>query len=474
MIHESAVYAKPDQRRHRRHTFASRTYLALMVAAAEGALACFLLAVGWPLIDTDPGSWSVEELIVVAVLGAIYAWLAVAPAQRLLTHPGGWHLDAGQILFSWLAIASTAYFAGPSRSLLVWMPQAWLFWGFGAAILLVWRLFAYRYIAMMFDAGRFQLERVGLVGSEDNVRRFQKEARIWRQGCQVVAIHIQGETETQPGGFSEFAKLCVTQRCDHVLVVGELSAIDNAHPVLDACQQYALNVVFAPLSRSGALAHKLVDVMPLGPANSVRMLGRPLDDKGRAAKRTFDILAASLILLTIFPVLLLTALAIRLTSPGPALYRQERRGFNGQPFFIYKFRSMNVTEDGRAMRPAVPGDTRITPIGQLLRRTNIDELPQLLNVLTGEMSLVGPRPHALSHDDDLSRRYAAYAQRRRIKPGITGWAQVNGFRGDVSTAEAIEGRTRCDLHYIEHWSVELDIWILVLTLFSRRAYRNAG
>ena len=126
------------------------------------------------------------------------------------------------------------------------------------------------------------------------------------------------------------------------------------------------------------------------------------------------------------------------------------------------------------MRPAVPGDARITRIGHLLRRTNIDELPQLLNVLTGEMSLVGPRPHALSHDDELGRRYAAYAQRRRIKPGITGWAQVNGFRGDVSTADAIEGRTRCDLHYIEHWSVELDIWILALTLFSRRAYRNAG
>lgn len=475
MVQQSASYSRPDQRRHRRLRFPGRTYLSVLVAAAEGLLAgLLLLAINWVLWNVSPGGLRVQDLIAVAVLSAVYASLAVAPAKGLLTRPGDWHLHAGQVLFSWFVVASTGYLASPSSWHLLWMTQTWFCWALSAAILLLGRLLLYRYIAMMFDAGRLQVERVGLVGSEADICRFQSEARIWRQGCQVVATRSQNAHGTKPQEFAEFAKLCVTQRCEHVVVVGELGAIDNAHPVLEACEQYALNVVYAPIAKNGALARKFVDVLPFGPANSVRMLGRPLDDKNRAIKRAFDIIVASLALAAFFPVLLLIALAIRLTSPGPILYRQERRGFNGKSFFIYKFRSMTVLEDGRAVRPAVPGDARITRIGHFLRRTNIDELPQLLNVISGEMSLVGPRPHALSHDDELSRRYAAYALRRRIKPGITGWAQVNGFRGDVSTAHAIEGRTRCDLHYIEHWSVELDIWILALTLFSRRAYQNAG
>src|SRR5690554_1259309 len=283
MVQQSAVYSTPDQRRYRRFNLAGRTYFAFLIAAAEGVLAGFLLALSWTVIDVDPGGWRVEEMAAVAVLGIIYAWLAVAPAQRLLTHPGDWQLNAGQILFGWLVIANAGYFASPLDSHLLWMPQAWLCWELGAVILLLWNLLAYRYIAIMFDGGRFQLERVGLVGSEDDIRRFQKEARIWRQGCQVVATQIQAMPEAPKAQFSEFAKLCITRRCDHVLVVGELSAIDNAHPVLEACQQYALNVIFAPLAKNGDLARKLVDVLPFGPVNSVRMLGRPLDDKGRAA-----------------------------------------------------------------------------------------------------------------------------------------------------------------------------------------------
>jgi putative colanic acid biosynthesis UDP-glucose lipid carrier transferase len=223
--------------------------------------------------------------------------------------------------------------------------------------------------------------------------------------------------------------------------------------------------------RTGPL--NMVDIVPLGSINSLRVLSTPLDETGRAFKRAFDIAGAGLGLLLASPLLLAVAAAIRLTSPGPALYRQERRGFNGDSFQILKFRSMSVMEDGRAMTQATDDDPRITPIGRFIRRTSIDELPQLINVLKGDMSLVGPRPHAISHDAELNHKFELYAQRQRIRPGITGWAQVNGYRGDTSTLAKIEGRTLHDLYYVENWSLLLDCWIILLTLFSRRTRQNA-
>jgi len=192
-----------------------------------------------------------------------------------------------------------------------------------------------------------------------------------------------------------------------------------------------------------------------------------------ALKRALDVAGSALGLVILLPLFPLVALAIKLDSPGPVFFRQERRGFNGRTFHIWKFRSMTVTESGRKMTQAKVGDKRITKIGAFIRRTSIDELPQLINVLSGEMSLVGPRPHALVHDDELGEQLASYAHRQRIKPGITGWAQVNGFRGETTTFEQIEGRTRHDLYYIDNWSIFLDCWIIVLTVFSSKTRRNA-
>jgi lipopolysaccharide/colanic/teichoic acid biosynthesis glycosyltransferase len=155
------------------------------------------------------------------------------------------------------------------------------------------------------------------------------------------------------------------------------------------------------------------------------------------------------------------------------IYKQARRGFNGESFMIWKFRSMSVMESGHAMAQAQRGDARVTRIGRFIRATSIDELPQLVNVLLGQMSIVGPRPHAIVHDDALGKVMATYAHRQRIKPGITGWAQVNGFRGETSTYEAVEGRTIHDLYYIDNWSPLLDLWIIILTVISFRTHRNA-
>jgi putative colanic acid biosynthesis UDP-glucose lipid carrier transferase len=181
-----------------------------------------------------------------------------------------------------------------------------------------------------------------------------------------------------------------------------------------------------------------------------------------------DVSLSFLALLALAPLLLLLALLIRLDSSGPVLFRQTRTGLNGRVFRIYKFRTMRVLEDGPEVRQATQGDARVTPVGRLLRRTHLDELPQLLNVLWGDMALVGPRPHALAHDEFYSRAIPAYRLRFQVKPGMTGWAQVNGARGETPTLDHMQRRVDLDLAYVQHKSVALDLLILARTLKAVR------
>jgi lipopolysaccharide/colanic/teichoic acid biosynthesis glycosyltransferase len=173
------------------------------------------------------------------------------------------------------------------------------------------------------------------------------------------------------------------------------------------------------------------------------------------------------------PLLLAVALLIKLDSKGPVIFRQRRNGFNQQEFRVFKFRTMTTLDDGPVIRQATRDDGRITAAGKILRATNIDELPQLLNVLLGNMSLVGPRPHAVAHNNAYEERIRLYARRHNVKPGITGWAQVRGFRGETDSIQKMRDRVEHDLYYIDHWSLFFDIKILVMTLFSLRSYRNA-
>jgi undecaprenyl-phosphate galactose phosphotransferase/putative colanic acid biosynthesis UDP-glucose lipid carrier transferase len=180
-------------------------------------------------------------------------------------------------------------------------------------------------------------------------------------------------------------------------------------------------------------------------------------------KRIIDIMLSGLALVILSPLLLVTAAAIKLDSSGPVIFRQRRRGFNGREFAIYKFRTMTVLEDGRNVRQAQRHDERVTWLGRLLRSSSIDELPQLINVLTGEMSLVGPRPHAVCHDDEYSKAIENYALRHRAKPGITGWAQVNRFRGPTADIALMHKRVEHDLWYVDNWSLLLDLQIMMRT-----------
>ena len=181
-------------------------------------------------------------------------------------------------------------------------------------------------------------------------------------------------------------------------------------------------------------------------------------------KRAFDIAAALGALVLLLPLLLIIALLVRLESRGPALFRQRRTGLNGATFTVFKFRTMTVAEDGETVRQATRGDARVTPLGAVLRKYSIDELPQFLNVLRGDMSLIGPRPHALAHDEAWRSTVADYDQRFRARPGLTGYAAVCGFRGEVKDIQAITDRVAADNEYIDTWSFSLDVKIIWRTL----------
>jgi Undecaprenyl-phosphate glucose phosphotransferase len=199
----------------------------------------------------------------------------------------------------------------------------------------------------------------------------------------------------------------------------------------------------------------------------------PLSGAQRFGKRLIDVLVASLALIFFLPVMVLTAIAIKLDSHGPVIFRQARKGFNGRQFVIFKFRTMTVQENGPAVAQATRDDPRVTAIGRLLRSSSIDELPQLLNVLKGDMSLIGPRPHALAHDHYFQDILSDYAYRHHVKPGITGWAQCNGARGATPSIKHISERVKLDLWYINNWSLWLDFQILIKTFFEVLRKRNA-
>jgi len=184
------------------------------------------------------------------------------------------------------------------------------------------------------------------------------------------------------------------------------------------------------------------------------------------SKRILDAAFASIALAAIAPVLLLVAIAIKIDSRGPVFFRQRRYGQNNEVFRIFKFRTMNVVEDGAHIEQARVGDVRITRLGRILRATSIDELPQLINVLMGHMSLVGPRPHALAHEERFERERDLFSRRRRVLPGLTGWAQVNGFRGETRTQEQLRKRMEYDLYYIDNWSIWFDIEIIARTVVT--------
>jgi len=206
----------------------------------------------------------------------------------------------------------------------------------------------------------------------------------------------------------------------------------------------------------------------------VSVFDTPFSSLDGATKRIEDLLLCSIILPLIAIPMLIIAAAIKLTSPGPVIFKQKRYGIKGEQIEVWKFRSMSVCENGDTIKQATANDSRVTPLGAFLRRTSLDELPQFINVLQGTMSVVGPRPHAVAHNEYYRKQIQGYMLRHKVKPGITGQAQINGCRGETDTIEKMEARVHHDLEYLRHWSLWLDVKIVFLTILkgfvSNQAY----
>ncbi len=336
-------------------------------------------------------------------------------------------------------------------------------------------------VSWRWAVGRFARQKVGdgqvvagtafLFGLEDAVRAFMdapsgRSANMRIVGAQVLREQgIHGEHDLALATAS--ARLL---RPDAVFLLLPWTDPGLVTDCVEAFRRLPVVIHLGPVPLPPGFGAVQADA---GPVASLRIEGSPLSRHDALCKRVLDVVASATALVLISPVLVVVAAAIKLDSPGPLLFRQRRYGLNQKPFRILKFRSMSTLEDCAALRQVTANDERVTRVGRVLRRTSIDELPQLINVLKGDMSLVGPRPHALAHDQLFARTYARYARRHTIRPGITGWAQVNGWRGETDMPEKIEGRIAHDLHYVDNWSIWFDISILVRTLLSPSTFRNA-
>lgn len=260
-------------------------------------------------------------------------------------------------------------------------------------------------------------------------------------------------------------------RLDYIYIAMKMSEEDKFKKILGQLTDTTCSVMFIPdvftfnILQSRTEEVNGVPVVPL--------FDTPLNGINKVFKRVEDVLLSLLILIFISPVLFLIACAVRFSSDGPIIFRQTRYGMDGKPIMVWKFRSMTVMENDSVVTQAKKGDIRVTKVGAFLRRTSLDELPQFFNVLLGGMSIVGPRPHAVAHNEQYRSLIEGYMLRHKVKPGITGWAQINGWRGETDTLDKMKKRVEYDLEYIRDWSVWLDVKIIFLTVFKGFVHKSA-
>jgi Undecaprenyl-phosphate glucose phosphotransferase len=342
------------------------------------------------------------------------------------------------------------------------------------------RAFFFSRLQSSIAAGLVNARRVVLIG--DAIDRAEFANRLKATAIQTVGsfpFPVWCDDPTDDGDAPEWAERevrrlidgCRRLKPDDVLILAKQDGLARLNGLVCSLSEIpaALHVVL--VEAAGFLA--AARIVEFGNTVAMQVLRPPLSQLQQAAKRAFDVLAAAAGLVILWPLLTLVAIAIKLDSPGPVLFRQTRHGYNNETIKVFKFRSMTRLEDGDEFVPAVRNDSRVTRVGAILRRTNIDELPQLINVLRGEMSIVGPRPHATAHNRMFEGKISVFSRRHVVKPGITGWAQVNGYRGFTETLEQMQQRVEHDLYYIDNWSFWLDLRIMVMTLFSKTAYTNA-
>ena len=430
---------------------------------------------------------SLDAVIAVGVLlgCAVYfgerfdgPYLILALIVFSLTFPGATYAAsnltglAREVLLNWLVVVVILLFFGYASGYLATFPRPVLLaWGIivPTTVFFAHALMPYLLPRMLALEG-MQRTAVIVGANELGAKLAQRIKDAPLLGIRVTGVFDDRRAERRVpiaevpslGKIETLAHHVKANRVDLIYITLPMASQPRILQLLNDLRDTTASIYFVPDIFMFDLIQARVDAISGIPV--VAVCETPFSGFNGLLKTASDFVIAGASLVILSPLMLLIAAAIKLTSPGPVLFKQRRYGLDGKEIVVYKFRTMSVLEDGADLRQATRHDPRITPVGRLLRRTSLDELPQLVNVLQGRMSVVGPRPHAVAHNEQYRKLIDGYMVRHKVKPGLTGWAQVNGFRGETDTVEKMEKRVEHDLAYLRHWSLRLDLVIILKTV----------
>jgi putative colanic acid biosynthesis UDP-glucose lipid carrier transferase len=420
----------------------------------------------------DPSS---EAIVIVAVLCLVL----VQPPREVGTQLTSARLsDVGDVILRWMMLLLVLLAVGyVTRTFTIYPRRVFLTWAAVTPVLLIAITLAMQEVKHRFLINALETRSAIIAGynttSFELARRLQNNPgmRVEMAGFfddrSKERLGMDGEVKLV-GSLSDMSQFVKDNRTDVIFIALPIRHVKRVMDLLDDLRDTTASIYYVP----DIFVFNLIQARPseIHGIPVVAMLETPFYGYRGVVKRVTDVGFAALILLLLLPLLVVIALGIRLTSAGPVIFTQRRYGLDGREIGVYKFRTMLVTEDGAQIRQASKTDSRITPIGRVLRRLSLDELPQLINVLQGRMSLVGPRPHAVAHNEEYRKLIKGYMLRHKVLPGITGLAQINGWRGETLSLEDMEARVNYDLDYLRHWTPLLDIKILLLTIV--RVFRD--
>ncbi|WP_428820445.1 undecaprenyl-phosphate glucose phosphotransferase [Microbulbifer sp. MCCC 1A16149] len=446
-----------------------------------------LLILGTLIVSCNLLGVTVSKDWVIAGLVAAVSFAFVAESLNLYR---SWRGDSYLHMFSitalsWIAVCVllilVGYFTKTAESFSRLAAGTWFFTTL--TLLSAWR-YGFRLVLFYLRLQGFNSRTAVVIGTTDSGKRLAADINGEPQlGIRVSGFYRVPGAESDEQAWSQNDRERILGDLEQAVAAAKAGELDLVYIALPMREELRIAEILHAFADSTVTVHVATDLFvnnllharfyQVGSSSLLSVHDTPIEGINSWLKRLEDLVLSSVILLLISPLMLAVAAAVKLTSKGPVIFKQHRYGLDGRPIKVWKFRSMTVQDNGDNVVQAKKNDARITPVGAFLRRTSLDELPQFINVLQGRMSIVGPRPHAVAHNEQYRALVNGYMLRHKVKPGITGWAQVNGWRGETDTLEKMSRRVEHDLQYIRNWSIWLDIRIVWMTLFKGFVGSNA-
>lgn len=450
----------------------NRSSFGLAYRTVDSAVILFLLSLCLSGYSVELGSFyysaGLTAILLFVVLGESFqlyrSWRAEPVSKLIVTTSASW-ISVCVLLFT------ISFFAKISEDFSRLVIGTWMLCCLFA--LSIWRILLREVLREMRVRG-FNTRKVAIVGLNHSAIQMRDELSehpemgyrfcgFYDDRCHVRLSEDFPDDHLE-GTIDELIDMTRRGKYQVIFIALPLKAQKRINSILEKCGDTTASVHIIPdFFTFNLLYARLTEI---GNMQTLSVYDSPIFGVNDVIKRLFDIVFSLFVLMVIAVPMLFIALIIKLTSPGPVIFKQHRYGLDGRRIDVWKFRSMTTTDNGDKVIQAKKGDSRITPFGAFLRRTSLDELPQFINVLQGRMSVVGPRPHAVAHNEEYRKLIPYYMLRHKVKPGITGWAQINGYRGETNTLDKMEGRVDYDLEYIRNWSLWMDIKIVLLTLWK--------